>query len=252
MSENLEIKLASVVNHNSSLATEWSAREAGPHEGPTKYDPRLLIIPSPIDLIITNCFIYGLDDKDHHHTGNDWRPPGLAESRLESLCKPYLQDLNRSPTFIMLHSGLWDMALFGRQDLDDNHGTKAPLTSEQLNWWYTRAISLVRKTRKLWPGVPIIFRKLHRASAAGAAARYWHDKQGNNQPKFTDFFTDIRTSQIRNRQESLIQALNLKSFDWGMIWEGFQEYSYDVHPNNYPGGVVMDKAILNYAYREAF
>ena len=63
------------------------------------------------------------------------------------------------------------MALFGRQDLDDNHGTKAPLTSEQLNWWYTRAISLVRKTRKLWPGVPIIFRKLHRASAAGAAAR---------------------------------------------------------------------------------
>ena len=60
-----------------------------------------------------------------------------------------------------------------------------------------------------------------------------------------------------------------------MIWEGFQgqsgdvfylqsrhsltyllniwtEYSYDVHPNNYPGGVVMDKAILNYAYREAF
>ena len=60
MSENLDIKLSSVVNHNYSLTTEWSARKAGPHEGAAKYDPRLLTIPSPVDLIITNCFIYGL------------------------------------------------------------------------------------------------------------------------------------------------------------------------------------------------
>ena len=60
MSENLDFKLSSVVNHNHSLTTEWSARKASPHEGATKYDPRLLTIPAPIDLIATNCLIYGL------------------------------------------------------------------------------------------------------------------------------------------------------------------------------------------------
>lgn len=103
---------------------------------------------------------------------------------------------------------------------------------------------LYKAVEKAWPGVPIVVRKMQRASAAGAEARmytpvdslpvvslltmsalllsgYWHKNQ-NASKGFQNFFTDVRVHQIRNMQEYFARRHDLVIHDFGLHFEGYQ------------------------------
>lgn len=94
----------------------------------------------------------------------EWHEPGLAESRIRQLCKPFLDQIDdKAPLMIQLQSGMWDLALFGRREaLVDKAAVETPLSDAQLKWWRRRMLSVIRTTKETWPGVPIVYRTLHR------------------------------------------------------------------------------------------
>lgn len=47
---------------------------------------------------------------------------------------------------------------------------------------------------------------------------------------FQNFFTDIRIHQIREMQKVIAREEGIPYYDFGHIWEGFQEYQDKVHP----------------------
>lgn len=168
---------------------------------------------------------------------------------------------------------MWDLAFFGRRDVKDPnkalHDTDKPLRNEQLEWWISRMTQVVHKVKATWPGLPIVYRTLHRVTSPESTWDWAPDAQ--DRKNFTNFFTDIRVAQIQEMQRYVAKKEGLQIFDWGRIWEGYQGkpsyssskgggsradgacvgsagYQDKVHPLNYPGGVVAGKAILNYAY----
>lgn len=102
------------------------------------------------------------DDKDDFSAAVDWHAPGKVEDRIDQLYLPFTQRMNRQPDFIQLQSGLWDLALFGRQDTRDGVSTKFELTHERLGWWRQRMMSHIKAVERAWPGIPIWLRTTHR------------------------------------------------------------------------------------------
>jgi hypothetical protein len=153
----------------------------------------ILELPEPVGLTVANCFTYGAvsiyrriirmkyvstatllfqDDHDEFNVQPDWFAPGRTEDRITQLCKPMTDQLSRPVSFIQLHSGLWDLAYFGRLDKrnPDPAFRKAdkPLTDEQMKWWHKRMRSTVQKIKETWPGVPIMIRGLPRVASPEA------------------------------------------------------------------------------------
>lgn len=180
--------------------------------------PRIVRVPA-LGLTVANCFMYGLDDSIDFEKQVDWHAPGLAEDRIEQLCAPMVNQLDHPPTVIQLHSGMWDVALFGRQDMRDNGTTESALSAERMQWWQTRMTSLVATVRQTWPGVPIVTRVLHRPDSAWSSMSW---TTGQEHLGWKDFFTSIRVTQMRQMQIAVSRRLGLHVFDFGTIWEGFQ------------------------------
>ncbi|KAK4053855.1 hypothetical protein OIV83_001511 [Microbotryomycetes sp. JL201] len=102
---------------------------------------------------VVNGFHYGMDALDEFNTPdhNDWHAPGRIEQRIEQLVVPFLEQLGGTDKVdvVQLHSGMWDLALFGMQDDKTKWSLTVPLTPEQLAWWQERmrrTIFLVRQT----------------------------------------------------------------------------------------------------------
>ncbi|GAA5865796.1 hypothetical protein JCM1840_006249, partial [Sporobolomyces johnsonii] len=118
----------------------------------------------------TNGFMYGLDDEDNFRQQPDWHPPGKAEDRVDQLFKVHTDQLPFPPSFISIHSGLWDLAFFGRQDRVAHKSTEQPFTHERVEWWQRRMKEVLGHVNQTWPGVPIWLRKLHRVGPVGGAS----------------------------------------------------------------------------------
>ena len=58
----------------------------------------------------------------------------------------------------------------------------------------------------------------------------------------------MRIAQIREMQEQVAREAGLYVFDFGHVFEGFQAYQDSVHPRTFPGGAIMSRALLHYAY----
>ncbi|ORY41111.1 hypothetical protein BCR35DRAFT_311378 [Leucosporidium creatinivorum] len=202
----------------------------------------------------TNGFMYGLDDEDNFRQQPDWHPPGQAEERVDKLFKVHTDQLPYPPSFISLHSGLWDLAFFGRQDRVSKLSTEIPLTQERIIWWQARMTHLVDHVRETWPGVPVWLRKLHRVGPVGGASYDWRHT-GSGDPgaveKFSNFFTNARIHQIREMQEQVARETGIPAFDFGEIWEGWQSHQQMVHPLLYPGGPVFAQALIHHIWMES-
>lgn len=58
----------------------------------------------------------------------------------------------------------------------------------------------------------------------------------------------MRIAQIREMQEQVAREAGLYVFDFGHVFEGFQAYQDSVHPRTFPGGAIMSRALLHFAY----
>ncbi|GAA5932462.1 hypothetical protein JCM1841_000589 [Sporobolomyces salmonicolor] len=202
----------------------------------------------------TNGFMYGLDDEDNFRQQPDWHPPGKAEDRVDQLFKVHTDQLPFPPSFISIHSGLWDLAFFGRQDRVAHKSTEQPFTHERVEWWQRRMKELLRHVNQTWPGVPIWLRKLHRVGPVGGASYDWRhtgSSDSDTQEHFSNFFTNVRIHAIREMQEQVARDMGVPSFDFGEAWEGWQAYQQMVHPNQFPGGPVYVQALLHHIWMES-
>ncbi|BGP19478.1 hypothetical protein JCM10213v2_007573 [Rhodosporidiobolus nylandii] len=208
-----------------------------------------------LNTFFTNGFMYGLDDEDNFRQQPDWHPPGKAEDRIDQLFKVHTSQLPfPDPSFISVHSGLWDLAFFGRQDRVAHLSTEIPLTHARVEWWQRRLKSLLSHVNETWPGAPIWVRKLHRVGPVGGASYDWrhtgHADSGA-QETFSNFFTDIRIHTIREMQEQVVRDVGIPAYDFGENWEGWQREQQMVHPNKFPGGPVYVQALLHHIWMEA-
>ncbi|KAM0786895.1 hypothetical protein ACM66B_002319 [Microbotryomycetes sp. NB124-2] len=203
--------------------------------------------------IFTNGFFYGLDDEENFRAQPDWHPPGKAEDRVDQLFKPHSRQMPQPPSFISIHSGLWDLAFFGRQDKMKRMSTEIPLNHDRVQWWQSRMKHLIEHVRKTWPNTPIWMRKLHRVGPLGAhSSSDWRPgTPDDNQPVFSNFFTNVRVHQIREMSEQVAKDAGVPMFDFGEIWEGWQNHQQMVHPLLYPGGPVYAQALLHHIWMES-
>lgn len=228
--------------------------------------PHLLSLPEPLNLNIVNGFFYGVMDKgEEFSSSHDWSAPGQAEDRVEQLFKVYTDRKGYTPSLISLHSGskyvihcscrlgltipssaVWDLAYFGRQDRVSHTSTEEPLSEQRLAQWQLRMTSTIRKIKATWPGVPIVFRKLHRVGPSRGAEDWQPRAVSKN--AFVNFFTDVRFHQIRNMQEAVARREKIAILDFGALFEGFQQYQDKVHPILYPAGPLMANALFHHAY----
>ena len=98
----------------------------------------------------------------------------------------------------------------------------------------------IRSIKQHFPGVPIVVRLLHRVGDAVL-------KTGEVTPE-RNFCTDLRIHQMRQMQLALARQEGLAFWDFGRLFEGFQEYASKVHPLSFPGGAIMAQLILHQAY----
>ncbi|GAA6063029.1 hypothetical protein JCM10212_001008 [Sporobolomyces blumeae] len=207
-----------------------------------------------LNTYFTNGFFYGLDDEDNFRQQPDWHPPGKAEDRIDQLFKVHASQLPHPPSFISIHSGLWDLAFFGRQDRVSHTSTEEPFTHGRVEWWQRRMKDVLRHVNETWPGVPVWMRKLHRVGPVGGASYDWrhtgHADSGS-QEKFSNFFTNVRIHAIREMQDQVARDVGVPAFDFGELWEGWQSRQQMVHPEKHPGGPVYVQALLHHMYMES-
>ncbi|GAA5876797.1 hypothetical protein JCM3774_003476 [Rhodotorula dairenensis] len=207
-----------------------------------------------LNTYFTNGFMYGLDDEDNFRQQPDWHPPGKAEDRIDQLFKVHTDQLPFPPSFISVHSGLWDLAFFGRQDRISHLSTEIPLTHERVEWWQRRMKNLLSHVSKTWPDVPVWVRKLHRVGPVGGASYDWRHtgrEDHGTQATFSNFFTDIRIHTIREMQDQVVRDLGVPCYDFGDSWEGWQAHQDMVHPRKFPGGPVYTQALLHHIWMES-
>jgi len=208
--------------------------------------PHVLRIEGDIGLTIANGFFYGsMDDENDFSFTEDWIPPGNAEERVTKLFKPLADRLDHPPSLIQFHSGMWDLAYLGRQDKATGTDTNTPLTDERIAKWMKRVSLTIQRVKKTWPGVPIVFRKIHRVGTSGSAgAADWQGGQIHQ----VNYFTDIRFHQIRHLQDVVAAKEGIAVWDFGEIFEGFQMHQDKVHPTMWPGSTVMWNGLMHHAY----
>ncbi|KAA1085463.1 hypothetical protein PGT21_007969 [Puccinia graminis f. sp. tritici] len=205
---------------------------------------------------LLNGFFYGLDDIDEFSVQADWHGPGLAESRVRELYEPltgaYGREDGEGPAFIMLQSGLWDLAFFGRRNRQRNETTELPLGAEELDWWQGRFRSLIRTIKYTWPDTPLWIRTTHRIGEQFWAAHDWQAGLKHGLGKgFVNFFPDHRVHQIRQMQLFVAKEEGLPVFDFYNLWEGYQKFQDKVHPLKVPGGVLMNQALFHHVWMES-
>ncbi|CAH7672410.1 hypothetical protein BY996DRAFT_4600800 [Phakopsora pachyrhizi] len=205
-----------------------------------------------------NGFFYGLDDIDEFSAQGDWHRPGSVEGRIKELFDPMTSQFakestdGQGPAFISLQSGLWDLAFFGRRNKKANTSIDLPLTVEQLEWYKNRYRSMVRALKRSYPDTPIWIRMTHRVGDQLWASHDWQAGiKGGLGEGFVNFFTDVRVHQIRMVQSYVARLEGLPIFDFGKLWEGYQKYQDKVHPQQVPGGVLMNQAIIHHIWMES-
>lgn len=192
-----------------------------------------------------------MDDVDEFQWQIDWRPPGKAEKRIEELFVPFMQQIGTPPDFIMLHAGMWDLALWGRQDTKLGLSTADPLSPERLIW-SMRMKSVIRLLQQKWPHVPLWLRASHRVGVLPSLSSGDYTVGVEDNPhKVQNFFTDLRTHQLRELQKSVAKEMCIPLFDFGQIWEGWQEHQDKVHPDPLPGGLAYGLPLLHAMYLES-
>lgn len=103
------------------------------------------------------------DESDFFEYQKECHRPLRAEDRVLQLCRPYVDQLEHPVKMIQYQSGMWDLAFFGRQDaLRDENLIEVPLSRERLRWWRERTIQTIRTIKAAWPGVPVVYRTMHR------------------------------------------------------------------------------------------
>ncbi|SCZ97355.1 BZ3500_MvSof-1268-A1-R1_Chr4-2g07159 [Microbotryum saponariae] len=205
-----------------------------------------------LGLTLTNGFFYGVDDEDNFKQQPDWHAPGKAEDRIDKLLKVHTAQLPQEPSFISLHSGLWDLAFFGRQDRAWQQSSEAPLSNERVRFWVKRAAQILEHTCKTWPGTPVWYRKLHRVGPVGQASYdFRQDGKAEAAPeKFSNFFTNVRTHQLREMMDAVAIATGAPVFDFGGLFEGWQSHQTGIHPNKYPAGPLYISTLIHHVYME--
>lgn len=168
-----------------------------------------------LDFRIVNCFIYGVDSTGTFANQPDVHAPLRAEERIPQLCGRFTSGLWNPPTLISLHSGLWDLAAFGRMD-GATAGT-TPLSQAQTQYWLDRMDVIIASIRATWPGIPIHLRTSHRVGDQGASVDY--AMPGTEKPRF---FSDQRSAQVRELQLTVAKRYCLMVNDFATVWEGHQ------------------------------
>ncbi|GAA5837631.1 hypothetical protein JCM9279_006812 [Rhodotorula babjevae] len=190
---------------------------------------------SGVALRVINGFHYGMDALDEFNTPDhgDWHAPGKVETRIDQLFLPAIEQLGGVDKIdvVQLHSGMWDLALFGTQDDKTRWLLTTPLTPEQLAWWQERMRHAIDHVRQRFPKARIVLRKLHRTDDAVAGTQY--------------ITNCARVHQLRHLQEEVARSEGLPIFDFGHVLEGYQLFQEKVHPLLVPGGVVYAHNIVH-------
>ncbi|BGP13814.1 hypothetical protein JCM10213v2_001752 [Rhodosporidiobolus nylandii] len=200
---------------------------------------------SGIAMRVVNGFHYGMDALDEFNTPDhtDWHAPGRIERRIDELVVPAVEQLGGTDKIdvVQIHSGMWDLALFGLQDDKTRWSLNIPLTPEQLAWWQERMRHAIFHVRQRFPQARIVFRKLHRTDDAVAGTQY-----------ITNLYVALcpavllmRVHQLRHLQEEVARSEGLPIFDFGHVLEGYQLFQEKVHPLLVPGGVVYAHNLLH-------
>ncbi|KAI5475392.1 hypothetical protein MNV49_001460 [Pseudohyphozyma bogoriensis] len=223
LKQNLTISLYDDINAHPPDPVAWDLTNAG--HGPKFHGwdqrglPHLCEVPfysakgtRKVAMRVVNGFHYGMDALDEFDTPdhNDWHKPGRIEVRIDELVVPMLKQMGARDNvdLIMLHSGMWDLALFGLQDDKTQWSLTVPLTPEQLAWWQERMRRTIYHIRQTFPKARLVLRKLHRTDDAVAGTQY-----------------------ITNH--------------YGKVFEGYQVFQEKVHPLAVPGGVLYAQGLMH-------
>ncbi|GAA5905084.1 uncharacterized protein JCM6883_004960 [Sporobolomyces salmoneus] len=130
----------------------------------------------PIAMRVINGFHYGMDELDEFNTPDhtDWHAPGKIEKRIDQLVMKAVEQLGGPDKIdlVQLHSGMWDLALFGMQDDKHRSPLTTPLSAERLAWWQERILHTIYHVRQKFPRAKLIFRKLHRTDDVEPGTQY--------------------------------------------------------------------------------
>ncbi|GEM09586.1 hypothetical protein Rt10032_c08g3603 [Rhodotorula toruloides] len=202
---------------------------------------------SGIAMRVVNGFHYGMDALDEFNTPDhtDWHAPGRIENRIDELIVPAVEQLGGTDKVdvVQLHSGMWDLALFGMQDDKTRWSLTVPLTPEQLAWWQERMLHAIYHVRQRFPRARLVFRKLHRTDDAVAGTQYITNRAPFLVLRLLTradlrFAPAVRVHQLRHLQEEVARSEGLPIFDFGHVLEGYQFFQEKVHPLLVPGGVT--------------
>ncbi|GAA5888712.1 hypothetical protein JCM16303_003062 [Sporobolomyces ruberrimus] len=184
---------------------------------------------------IFNGFHYGMDELDEFNTPDhtDWHAPGKIEKRIDKLVMKAVEQLGGPDKIdlVQLHSGMWDLALFGMQDDKHRSSLTTPLSPEQLAWWQERILHTIFHVRQRFPRARLIFRKLHRTDDTVAGTQYITNRK--------------RVNQLRHLQEEIARTEGLPIFDFNTPLEGYQLFQEKVHPLMIPGGVIYAQNLIH-------
>ncbi|GAA6016916.1 hypothetical protein JCM11491_006912 [Sporobolomyces phaffii] len=188
---------------------------------------------------IMNGFHYGMDELDEFNTPDhtDWHAPGKIEKRIDKLVMSAVEQLGGPDKIdlVQLHSGMWDLALFGMQDDKHRFSLTTPLSPEQLAWWQERMLHTIYHVRQRFPKARLIFRKLHRTDDTVAGTQYITNP----------LLLRSRVNQLRHLQEEIARSEGLPIFDFNIPLEGYQLFQEKVHPLMIPGGVIYAQNIIH-------
>ncbi|POY74320.1 hypothetical protein BMF94_2514 [Rhodotorula taiwanensis] len=206
-----------------------------------------------VALRVINGFHYGMDALDEFNSPdhNDWHAPGRIERRIDELFVPAIKQLGGTDKVdvVQLHSGMWDLALFGMQDDKTRWSLTIPLTPEQLAWWQDRMRHTIGHLRKTFPRARLVFRKLHRTDDAVQGTQYITNCETPlgfcHLARARVLTLGFLSCSLRHLQEEVARSEGLPIFDFGHVLEGYQAFQEKVHPLLVPGGIVYAHNLVN-------
>ncbi|GAA94935.1 hypothetical protein E5Q_01590 [Mixia osmundae IAM 14324] len=206
--------------------------------------PRLLYYEQ-LDFRIISVFHYGLlsDLRASPSTAPDVHKPIALQDRLTELFRPLVEIYTDELDFVRFQSGLWDVDALTvlSDDLAHAHqqssGTQSVYLEEDLPLFarYTlRYAQALRQIQETFPHAVVWARTMHRPG------------QGPHK----EHFGDLPVKRLSQGAKEGAREAHVRMFDFGNLFEGWQDHADWIHPNRYPGTALMAQALIHEMYLE--
>lgn len=180
---------------------------------------------------LASVFHFGLDQEDYWRGSRmpQYNSPGMFEHRLSDTIQPLIANMRAdgrksAPDYVEVTSGMWDLARWAEQDMDESKETEHGLAQDRVTWYRFRVGQMLEKVRRAFPQAKAkTWRTMHYPTDQVAEHDYFMVRLSSPRARAasSQLLTSLRISQdkISTRSLNVTDSLPPSSFSHNRVFQ---------------------------------